>query len=93
MTYLMVDQRVRDVQQWAQAFGAGTERRRAAGGEVVLVLADPAEGDRVLVLVRFDSAAQALAWRNRPGVAQEIERGGVIADSVTVRVLDALPVA
>ncbi|MFI9503695.1 hypothetical protein [Nocardia sp. NPDC052566] len=91
MTYLVVDQRVRDVAHWTAAFAGGAERRKAAGGEVVLVLTDPKEADRLLVIVRFESPEQAFGWRSRPGVEEEIAHGGVIADSVQVRVLDELP--
>ncbi|KAA8887032.1 hypothetical protein F3087_19120 [Nocardia colli] len=93
MAYLVVDQRVQDVRRWAEAFAEGAERRRAAGGEVVLTLADPVDIGRVLVIVRFETAQQARAWRSRPGVAQEVARGGVIAESVSVRMLDEMVVS
>ncbi|MFE3192434.1 hypothetical protein ACFXHA_25720 [Nocardia sp. NPDC059240] len=92
MTYLVVDQRVEDVTRWQSAFSGGAERRRAAGGELVLVLADPADPQRLLVIVEFDSPESAAAWRTRPGVEHEIASGGVIPDSVTVRILDRLPI-
>ncbi|MGW4243861.1 hypothetical protein [Nocardia sp. NPDC004722] len=91
MTYLVVDQRVQDVTRWRTAFSGGTERRRAAGGELVLVLTDPSDPQRLLVIVKFDSPAQAAAWRTRPGAEHEIASGGVLPDSVTVRILDRLP--
>ncbi|MFI6996231.1 hypothetical protein [Nocardia sp. NPDC050175] len=40
MTYLVVDQRIRDVRRWVRAYAAGSEHRRATGPEVVLLLAD-----------------------------------------------------
>ncbi|MEC3916375.1 hypothetical protein [Nocardia sp. CDC160] len=91
MTYLVVDQRVEDVNRWRAAFSGGTERRRAAGGELHMVLTDPTDPHRILVIVEFDTPEHAIAWRTRPGVEREITSGGVILDSVTVRVLDRLP--
>jgi len=90
MPYLVVDQRVADVRDWAAAFHAATEQRRAHGAHEATVLTDPTDPGRLLVVVRFDTAEQASAWRARPGVDQEMARVGVDPASVVVRVLDEL---
>ncbi|APA96579.1 hypothetical protein [Nocardia seriolae] len=91
MTYLVVDQRVEDVTRWQTAFSSATARRRGSGGELLMVLTDPTDPHRLLVIVHFDSPEAAVAWRHRPGVEREIASGGVIPDSVTIRILDRLP--
>ncbi|GAB0102061.1 hypothetical protein JMUB6875_10280 [Nocardia sp. JMUB6875] len=91
MTYLVVDQRVEDVERWRTAFSSANDHRRRAGGELAMVLTDPADPHRILVIVEFDSPENAAAWRTRPNSEREFAAGGVIPDSVTVRVLDRLP--
>ncbi|QIS12470.1 hypothetical protein [Nocardia arthritidis] len=92
MSYLVVDQTVESIDRWIAAFSAATERRKDAGGELVMALNDPARPGRLLVIVKFDSPEHALAWRDRPGVDHEIAQVGVVPGSVTVRVLEQLPV-
>lgn len=91
MTYLVVDRRVEDVNRWRTAFSSANDRRREAGGELTMVLTDPTDPHRILVIVEFDSPETAAAWRTRPNANREFASGGVISDSVTVRVLDRLP--
>jgi len=91
MTYLVVDQRVTDVDGWVAAFSAATGQRGAAGGELAMVLTDPADPGRLLVIVEFDTPEHAREWRARPGIEQAGARVGVVPGSVTARVLDELP--
>jgi hypothetical protein len=93
MSYLVVDQRVRDAEAWAAGFHSADSARAAAGGREAILLADPDDPGRVLAVVRFESAEQATAWRARSGMAQVMAQAGIEPGSVVVRVLDALPVA
>lgn len=90
MSYLVVDQRVADVDGWMKAFEAAESHRRSAGAEEWIALRDSGEPERLLVIVRFATAELAGAWRARPGMDREMSRVGVDRSSVSVRILDEL---
>ena len=89
-TYLVVDQRVVDPQEWAAQFHTADRARAAAGASQTLLLADPDDPGHVLAIVAFASPEQARAWRARSGMAQVMAGAGVDPESVVVRVLDEL---
>lgn len=90
MAYLVVEQKLADPQAWMLAFSAADGARQEAGGGPALLLADPEDPGAVLAVVKFASAEQALAWRNRPGMAEQFAKLGVDPESVRVRVFDEL---
>ncbi|MGP9023123.1 hypothetical protein ACT1U9_32550 [Streptomyces sp. BR1] len=91
MAYLVVQQRVTDPQLWSKEFHTADQARRAAGGGTVLLLADPGDPGLVTAVVSFDSAAQAHAWRARPGIAEQLGLSGVDLASIRVRVMEEIP--
>ncbi len=90
MHYLVVEQRVADPEAWCRDFNSVNDARRAAGGGQALLLSDPDDYGLVIAVVPFDSAEHALAWRNRPGIEQQLARHKVDPASVRVRVLNEL---
>jgi hypothetical protein len=89
-SYLVVDQRVRDPQDWAARFRSANAARAKAGGREALLLADPDDPGRVLAVVGFSTPEQATTWRARSGMAQVMDQAGIDPASVVVRILDAL---
>lgn len=88
-SYLVVGQTVADIPVWFNRFSSATEARRDAGGGDPLVLIEDEEAGRVLVIIPFDSAEAAVAWRNRMGAAQQISAAGVTTEGLEVRVLQS----
>ncbi|MCM3882305.1 hypothetical protein [Frankia sp. R82] len=87
---LVVRQVVADIPVWFANFTASTPARRAAGGGEPVVLVEDERAGRVMVIIPFESAEAATAWRGRLGVRQQIAAAGVRASSVEVRVLRSL---
>jgi hypothetical protein len=89
-TYLIVEQRVADARIWQAALTAANGGRAAAGGGDPMLLHDPSTPGAVIAIVPFESREAALAWRSRPGGAEQMAAAGVELDTVQVRVFEPI---
>ena len=69
---------------------AASAGRAAAGGGDPMLLQDPSTPGAVIAIVPFESREAALAWRARPGGAEQMAAAGVELDTVRVRVFEPI---
>ena len=79
MAHVIARAKVKDFDQFAKAFGAKAEARKAKGCERVSIYRDPADGNSLLLYMKWATSDAAKGFLHNPELKQYArDVGGVI---------------
>jgi quinol monooxygenase YgiN len=77
MTTMLVQQRVKDFAEWKKVYDSVVEMRKANGALTDTIFRDASDPNRLTVLFKWDSMANAQKYFQSPELKAAMEKAGV----------------
>jgi heme-degrading monooxygenase HmoA len=84
MAFVLMQHTVKDYEQWRKGFDAAKDFRTAGGEISTQIFRDVTDANKLTILNKWDSLANAQKFVESPGLKEAMEKAGVVGTPTVV---------